>query len=129
MSRVSRHRLALSTAGKGVIDMTRRDASLVLSGVLLGIPLGLIISSYAAQILQLAAGGAGYVIFIVVALLAASAVVVGQDALEGVFRFAERLVGRSSSSERERPEEEDRLPVNPWGTPNPYRMTKDRDDS
>jgi hypothetical protein len=109
--------------------MTRRDASLVLSGVLLGIPLGLIISSYAAQILQLAAGGAGYVIFIVVALLAASAVVVGQDALEGVFRFAERLVGRSSSSERERPEEEDRLPVNPWGTPNPYRMTKDRDDS
>jgi hypothetical protein len=102
---------------------------LVLGGVLLGIPLGLVIAAYGVQILQLAAGGAGYVIFIVVALLAASAVVVGQDALEGVFRFAEKLVGRSATSERERPEEEDRLPVNPWGTPNPYRMTKDRDDS
>jgi len=106
--------------------MAGRETKLLLCGVVLGIPIGVMLSGYFIELFRLAVGIAGYVIFIGLALVAASIVPFGQDILEAGYRFVERRFGRSKQSALERPEEEDRLPVNPWGTPNPYRMTKNR---
>jgi hypothetical protein len=104
---------------QGVVTMTKREKAFLALGLVFGLALGASIASSASVISKLILGGLGYLVVLGLALGAALLVPAVQDLLEVGLAAIERWLGEGERLRGNRPKDEDRPPVNPWGMPNP----------
>ena len=108
--------------------MKKREILILVAGILIGVILGMLAREWILRVFSLSAGAFGYLLALAALIAFGLIVVISQDLLETIYRQVERQFSRKPIRSKERQQEEKRLPVNPWGWPNPFIKKADREN-